>query len=93
MFKEKKNEIKSKMIKICGDNKYSQFGEDKSNKVTEEGSCISPPSQFDLNISETLSFSTYSQHTDWITKDFIGHALGNNREGQISGSIPLEIQK
>lgn len=81
------------MIKICGDNKYSQFGEDKSNKVTEEGSCISHPSQFDLNISETLSFSIYSQHTVWITKDFIGHALGNNREGRISGSIPLEIQK
>lgn len=34
-----------------------------------------------------------SQHTVWITKDFIGHALGNNREGRISGSIPLEIQK
>lgn len=81
------------MIKICGCNKFSQFGESQNNKITEEGSCVSPPNNLDADISELLSFSTYSQHTVWITKDFIGHALGDNREGRISGSIPLEIQK
>lgn len=80
------------MIKVGGNNKFSQIGESKNNKIVEDGSCIPYPIKLDINISELLSFSTYSNHTVWITQDFIGHALGDNREAKISGTITLEIQ-
>lgn len=78
------------MIKICGFNKFSQFGENKNSKITEEGACISPPGELHIDITQLSSISAYSQHTVWITQDYIGHALGNNHEGRISGTIPLE---
>lgn len=79
------------IMKVTGLNRHFQLGENK-NKISPYGhKMIYPPLKSHINISDLLSFSTYSQHTVWVTKDKKAYAIGDNLNGQISDSIPKEV--
>lgn len=78
-------------MKTSGLNNYSQLDKNSNNKNSDDISIINPPIIFHIDHSFILSFSTYSDHTVWITKDGRSYSIGNNSHGQISGLLSKKI--
>lgn len=78
-------------MKVAGLNRHCQLIESSNNKSAFGFPIIYPPIESHIDPSNLLSFSTYSQHTVWITKDRKAYAIGDNVDGQISNSIPKEM--
>lgn len=76
---------------VCGLNQNSQLGE-KSNKMSiGDIPIISPLVKSRQDVSSFLSYSIYTDHAVFISKSGVIEAIGDNTEGQISGSLPKEI--
>ena len=76
---------------VCGDNTNNQL-DTKSNEESLGGRpIINPHIKFHIDPSSMLSFSTYCDHTVWITHDGKAYAIGYNSDGRICGSLPKEI--
>lgn len=73
---------------VCGLNQNSQLGE-KSNKMSiGDIPIISPLVKSRHDVSSFLSYSIYTDHAVFISKSGVIEAIGDNTEGQISGSLP-----
>lgn len=81
------------MIKVGGTNKFSQLIEMSSVESSDEVTHITVPTELKIDVSKLLSFSVYCHHSVWVTLDFRGHTLGDNREGRVSATVPFEINK
>lgn len=79
------------MLKVAGFNHYNQLYEGSNNKTKLHLPVISPPCDSPLDISTLLSFSVFSNHTIWVTKDGITHSVGDNRHGEIYGLLPRKV--
>lgn len=79
------------MLKVAGYNHYNQIYEGSNNKNNLHLPVISPPCDSPLDISTLLSFSVFSNHTIWVTKDGVTHSVGDNRHGEIYGLLPRKI--
>lgn len=81
------------MIIVSGSNTYFQLGE-KSNNVNSNGTpIISPPIKSHIDESSIISFSTYFDHTVFITRDYSAHGIGDNSHCEIIPSLPKRIIK
>ncbi|KAK8840455.1 hypothetical protein M9Y10_030660 [Tritrichomonas musculus] len=79
------------MLHICGSNDHSQLDEKSNNKDLQYRlNIISPFQKSQLDAPSISSYSSYYHHTVAITKDGEVLASGNNKEGQIIGSLPKE---
>lgn len=76
------------MLKLSGNNKYSQLGEKSNNKGVNGSLSIYPPINSHLDISSIAAYSTYWYHTVVITSNGEAYAAGDNSECQIIGSLP-----
>lgn len=81
------------MIIVSGSNTYSQLGEKSNNRNSNGTPIINPPVKLKVSASSISSFSTYFDHTVFITKDSSINAIGDNRQGEISPSIQKRIYK
>lgn len=78
------------MILVSGDNSNLLLGKD-SNNISAHGSpVISPPLDLPIDTSSLLSYSIYYNHSLFITNDGSLHGIGDNRNLQISISLPKE---
>lgn len=76
------------MLIVCGRNEYKQLGEN-ANSIDVDGSpIIFPPCKSHLDISTLLSYSIYSSHLVWITKDQKAFAIGFNSVNKICSTLP-----
>lgn len=73
---------------VCGANNCNQLDKN-SNEENLIGPIINPHIKFHIDPSSMLSFSTYYEHTVWITHDGKAYAIGDNF-GEICGSLPQE---
>lgn len=78
-------------MKTCGLNNCSQLDKNSNNTSSDGISIISPPVFFHIDHSLINSISTYSDHTVWVTKDGKSHAIGDNRQYQISGLLSKKV--
>lgn len=78
------------MIKVCGTNEFHQLGVTSNTKNDDDDDSVSPPVELQLDPSSILSFSSYNDHTVIITCDGVLHAIGNNEDGRIGGTLPKE---
>ena len=78
------------MIRVAGYNRYNQLIVQSNNRGEDNFPCVNPPMNAPLNTSDLLSFSIYSYHAVWITKDGKACASGSN-DGQIWPTLPREI--
>lgn len=78
-------------MKVAGYNHYNQIFEGSNNKTNLHLPVISPPCDSFLDVSNLLSFSVFSNHAVWVTRDGFLHAVGDNRHGEIYGSLPKKI--
>lgn len=76
---------------VAGLNRYNQLGEESNNHNSYGYSIIIPPIKSKIDVNTLLSFSTYSQHTVWITKDQKAYAIGDNVDGRISDTLPKKL--
>lgn len=73
---------------VAGFNRCNQLIEKSNNKNSYGYPIIIPPKKSQLDENSLLSFSTYSQHSVWITKDQKAFAIGDNIDGRISNILP-----
>ena len=76
------------MIIVGGRNEYNQLGENPNNTDFDGEPIISPAVKSHLDISTLLSYSVYSSHFVFITKNKKAYAYGFNSGNKISSTIP-----
>ncbi|KAK8833826.1 hypothetical protein M9Y10_026488 [Tritrichomonas musculus] len=76
------------MIKSCGCNDHFQLCIKPNKKGAFGTPCNSPPSTLDVDASSVSSFSSCFDHSVMITLSGEILAIGDNRDGRISGSLP-----
>lgn len=76
------------MIIVGGRNEYNQLGENPNNTDFDGEPIISPAVTSHLDISTLLSYSVYSSHFVFITKNKKAYAYGFNSGNKISSTIP-----
>lgn len=79
------------MLDQCGYNEFFQLNEKSNNQSTYKTPVVSPYLQSQLDISTILSYSIFGNHSIKITQDNRIYAIGDNRDNQISESLPKEV--
>lgn len=65
----------------------------KSNNYFNGVPIVCPPAKSNIDASNLSSFSVYSFHSVYITKDGIIKAIGSNKGNKIAGDLPAELTK
>lgn len=81
------------IILTCGYNTYHQLGAKSNNRSRDGTPIINPPAHLHLDASSILSYSTYFDHTVFITRSNEVLAIGDNRCGEISPTLPKRIHR
>ena len=74
----------------CGLNNYHQL-RPNSTKKSGRNSIVCPPCKSNLDISSISSYSIYTDHAVWTTKDGKAYAVGDNTSGIISALLPKTL--
>lgn len=75
------------MLKICGENNYNHLGS-TSNNAFNFFRIINPAVDSTLDASKIISYSANLSHSVVITNDGFAMGAGDNKNGQISPSLP-----
>lgn len=78
-------------IEVCGYNEKYNISEKPNNQVNDEN-IVSPAIASNLDSNSILSYSVYDK-TVAVTNEGIALGIGDNSQGQISGSLPKKILK
>lgn len=78
-------------LEVCGQNNKYSIGEN-SNFTNQCGDpTICPPLNLNFNISSIVSYSTHIDKTVFVTEEGVAYGIGDNQNGSISFSLPLQI--
>lgn len=78
---------------VAGLNRYNQLGEESNNKNSYGYSVIIPPLKSKIDTKQLLSYSSFSQHSVWISKYGEAFAIGDNIDARISKTLPKQLIK